>query len=212
MYLEYEILHDHGLPMVFVGDTFHNHSLYNYFKNVRSCHHIRLEEAMEQDDDWFHSHQLMAIVTDVKFKKILAESLESRPVKWFSAVGKNNVLYHGIRIGVNTLINHFNVLYDDTVIGDHCTITNHLAVSHDVRIGDFCHVSPFSYLCFTTLGKGCVVGVRSSFPGKPTCPITVADWTNVLMDSRVTKSLEISATYSGNRVFDESTSLTKKIL
>lgn len=212
MSLEYNVLHDHDLPMVFIGDTFHNHSLYNHFKKIRPCQHIRLEETTDKDDTWFLSNQCIAIVTNVKFKKTIADHLINRPVKWFSVIGKSNVLYHNINIGYNTLVNHFNVIYDDAVIGNHCTITNHLSISHEVQINDFCHISPFTYLCFTNVGTGCVVGVRSSFPGKPESPITLPNWTNISMDSRVTKSLEISGTYCGNRLFDRSTSLDKKIL
>jgi len=212
MQLDYDILHDRGLPMVFVGDTFHNHTLYSHFRDRRSCEHISLEQAMERDDAWFGRPQIMAVVTNVSFKKTLAEALGSRPVQWFSVVSTNTVLHHSVRVGENTLINSYNVFYDDCVIGDHCTITNYVMLSHEVTVGDMCHISPFTYLCFTDLGQGTVVGIRASFPGKPQTPISVCDWTNVLMDSRITQSIIEPGTYYGNRRSDEKTSLEAKIL
>lgn len=212
MDLEYQILHDRSLPMAFIGDTFHNHTLYDYFQSRRSCEHISLEQALERDDDWYYSTQIMAAVTNVGFKRQLAESLRQRPTQWFSVVSTNTVLHHRVKVGHNTLINSYNVFYDDCKIGDHCTLTNYVMLSHEVSIGDMCHISPFTYLCYTELKSGVVVGVRSSFPGKPNDPITIAPWTNILMDSRVTQSISDTGTYYGNRRQSNDSSIDVKIL
>ena len=212
MQLDYDILHDRGLPMVFVGDTFHNHTLYSYFRDRRPCEHISLEQAMERDDAWFQQHQIMAVVTNVSFKKTLGEALGARPVQWFSVVSTNTVLHHSVSVGVNTLINSYNVFYDDCVIGSHCTLTNYVMLSHNVVVGDMCHVGPFTYLCFAELKQGVVLGLRSSLPGKPNNVITVAPWTNIMMESRLTQSIDESGTYFGNRCVNKNTSLIEKIL
>jgi len=212
MDIEYNILHDKSLPMVFVGDTLHNHSLYKYFKNQRSCQHLRLEDVMEYDDDWFARHQVMAVVTNVIFKKTLADTLGARPVQWFSACSRYTILHQNLKIGYNTLINSYNVFYDDCKIGNHCTITNHVMLSHQVTVGDMCHISPFTYVCFTELQQGVILGVRSSCPGKPHNPIVIAPWSNILMESRITRSLTESGTYAGNRKYNDERSLDVKIL
>lgn len=211
MNLEYQILHDRSLPMAFVGDTFHNHTLYDYFQSRRPCEHISLEQALERDDDWYHNTQIMAVVTNVSFKKTLAQSLGARPVQWFSVVSTNTMLHHRIKIGMNTLINSYNVFYDDCRIGDHCTLTNYVMLSHEVVVGDMCHISPFTYLCYTELKSGVVVGIRSSFPGRPNDPLVIAPWTNVLMESRLTRSIIESGTYAGNRKVNDESSLDAKI-
>lgn len=207
MQLDYDILHDRGLPMVFVGDTFHNHTLYSYFRQRRSCQNLSLEEVMQRDDAWFQQHQIMAVVTNVSFKCTLNQILGSRPTQWFSVISTNSVLHHDIRVGKNTLINNHNVFYDHCQIGDHCTITNHVMLSHKVSVDDMCHVSPFSYLCFTKLNQGVVVGLRASFIGEPRRVISVAPWTNVLMDSRVSRDITASGTYYGHRLKDPRSSL-----
>jgi NDP-sugar pyrophosphorylase family protein len=209
--MQYSIIHDHELPLCFIGNTFHNHTLYNYFKNLRPCEHLSLEQVAEKDQDWINSRQFMGVVTSISFKKQIADTLADKNIKWFSVVTANSHIGHNVKIGFNTFINNFNVVYDDVVIGDHCTLTNHLAISHCVVIGDFCHISPFSYLCFTTLNDGVCTGIRGTFPGKPDNQLTIAAWSNFMLDSTVTESITVSGTYSGKRKQSDETSLTLKI-
>jgi carbonic anhydrase/acetyltransferase-like protein (isoleucine patch superfamily) len=208
----YEIYHDRGLPMIFIGDTFHNNTLVKCFAHKRLARLVSLEFALDQPDSWYYAHQFMAVVTTASFKHTLKESLEHRPVQWFSVVSKTTVINNDVMIGYNTLINNYNVIYDDAIIGNHATVTNHCNISHDVKIEDLCHVSPYAYLCFTDLGTGSCMGLRSSMPGKPHARIKIASWTNILMDSRITKSISVSGTYYGNRKINGETSLDTKIL
>lgn len=212
MNAQYQIYHDLGLPIVLIGDTFHNHTLEKLLADTRSVQRVSLEHALHQSDQWYQDHQFMAVVTTASFKQKLKQSLENRPVRWFSVVSKNTLINSGVQVGFNTLINHFNVIYDDAIIGDHVTLTNFCQISHDVKIGDLCHVSPYGYLCFTSLGKGSCVGLRSSFPGKPDALINVAPWTNIHMDSRVTRSIHTSGTYYGNKKINDQCSLDIKLL
>jgi UDP-3-O-[3-hydroxymyristoyl] glucosamine N-acyltransferase len=209
--MQYSIIHDYELPLCFIGNTFHNHTLYNYFKQSRPCEHLSLEEVAGKDQSWIDARQFMGVVTSVPFKKQIADTLADRNIKWFSTVTANSHIGHNVKIGYNTFVNNFNVVYDDVVVGDHCTLANHLAISHCVSIGDFCHISPFSYLCFTTLGDGVCIGLRGTFPGKPDNRLTIADWSNFMLDSTVTESIESSGTYAGKRKQSDDTSLTLKI-
>jgi NDP-sugar pyrophosphorylase family protein len=209
--MQYSIIHDHDLPLCFIGNTFHNHTLYNYFKNLRPCEHLSLEQVAEKDQNWINSRQFMGVVTIIAFKKQIADTLADKNIKWFSVVTANSHIGHNVKIGFNTFINNFSVVYDDVVVGDHCTLTNHLSISHCVVIGDFCHIGPFSYLCFTTLNDGVCVGIRGTFPGKPDNQLTIAAWSNFMLDSTVTKSITVSGTYSGKRKQSDETSLTLKI-
>lgn len=209
--MQYSIIHDHDLPLCFIGNTFHNHTLYNYFKNLRPCEHLSLEQVAEKDQAWINSRQFMGVVSSIPFKKQIVDILADKNIKWFSVVNANSHIGHNVTIGFNTFVNNFNVLYDDVVVGDHCTLTMYLAISHCVVIGDFCHISPFSYLCFTTLNDGVCVGIRGTFPGKPDNRLTIAEWSNFMLDSTVTESITVSGTYSGRRKQSDDTSLTLKI-
>lgn len=210
--MNYLLLHSDDRPLCFIGDTFHNHALYHHFKDQRLCKMSSLEEVETQSQHWIDDHQFMCAVTNVSFKKTVADRLANKTISWFSACSDTTVLQHGVAIGRNTLINHFNVVYADAKIGDHVTISNYVQISHDVVVGDYCHISPYCYFCFTELGKGVCVGLRSSFPGKPGKTIHIDDWTNFYMESRITESVSPSGTYSGNRLINRNTSLDTKIL
>lgn len=210
--MHYNILHDQQKTLTFVGNTFHNSNLYNNFKQIRPCEKITLEQAQDQSTDWYKQRQFMCAVTNISFKKLVVETLNKHNVKWFSVVHSTNCIQDNVTIGKNTLINYHNVISEDATIGDHVTISNFCNLSHNVFIGDMCHLSPYVYLCFTTLLNGVCVGLRSSFPGKPTSPMTIAEWTNILMESRITKSLDQSGTYAGNRCINSELSHETKIL
>lgn len=207
MNLGFDILYDSGKDLCFVGDTYHNEILARYFSATRVVQHLRFEQVLDQPDSWIDKHQFMCAVSNVKFKQSVVEVISSRGGAFFSAISKSSMIGHRVAVGKNTLINHFNSIYDDTYIGDHCTLTNFLSISHEVRINDYCHISPYTYLCFCEVKQGCYVGMRSSVFGYPESPITIPEYTNLLADSRLMKSLETSGTYSGRRMVDPKTSL-----
>lgn len=210
--MHYQLLHDQQLPLCFVGNTFHNHTLYEYFKSKRSCEHMTVEDVLLKDQDWVNQRQFMCAVTNIGFKKQVIDQLASYNPSWFSVVSDNSHIGYHVSVGVNTFINDFNYILDDTVIGDHCTITAHTTLSHSVDIGDFSHISPYSYLSFTKLGQGSCLGLRSSFPGKPDNILNIHSWCNFMINSVVTKHIVTPGTYLGNRRVNGNTSLTHKIL
>jgi len=210
--VQYHLMHDQQRPLCFIGQTFHNHTLYEYFRTQRPCEHLTVEQVLEKDQAWFDQRQFMCAVTNIGFKKQVIDSLAKVNLHWFSVIGDNSIIGHQVVIGHNTFVNNFNVIFDDNVIGNHCTITNYVTFSHGVAVGDFCHISPYSYLCFTELGQGVCVGVRSSFPGKPNNTVKIANWCNFMMNSVVINTITTPGTYSGKRLQSLETSLTYKIL
>ena len=210
--MHYNILHDQQKILTFVGNTFDNSNLYNNFKQLRPCEKITLEQAQDQSTDWYQQRQFMCAVANISFKKLVAETLNKQHVDWFSVVHSTNCIQDNVTIGKNTLINYQNFISEDTSIGDHVTISNFCNLSHEVSVGNMCQLSPYVYLSFTTLSTGVCVGLRSSFPGKPTSPLTIPEWVNILMESRITKSLMRSGTYAGNRCINSELSYETKIL
>lgn len=210
--MKYCIIHDVERVLCFIGDTWHNHTQYNYWSSRRPSEIISLEEAMSQNQSWWDQRQFMCAVTNINFKKQVVESTLQFDPKWFSVIDDSSEIHSDVVVGKNTLVNFFNCIYSGNTLGDHVTVTNYVQLSHSVHIGDMCHVGPYSYLCFTTLCSGVCVGLRSSFPGKPNAPITVADWCNITMDSRVTKSITNTGTWYNNRKINNFSSLDVKIL
>ena len=210
--MQYHMIHDQQRTLCFVGKTFHNHTLYEYFKTQRLCEHLTVEQVLEKDQAWFDQRQFMCAVTNIGFKKQVVDSLEKFNLHWFSVVSDNSIIGHQVTVGYNTFVNNFNVVFDQNTIGNHCTITNYVQLSHGVTVGDFGHISPYGYLCFTELRQGVCVGLRSSFPGKPDNTIVVTDWCNFMMNSVVINSIATPGTYFGKRLQSNETSLTYKIL
>jgi len=210
--MNYRILYDLDRRLCFIGDTWHNHTQHRYWSQFRPSELVSLEHALVQSPDWWQQRQFMCAVTNVAFKKQVVDAVSFQNPAWFSVVENSSGICHNVQIGKNTLINFHNVIYDGTEIGDHVTLTNFLMLSHQVKVADMCHISPYTYLCYTTLMPGVCVGLRSSFPGKPSDPIQIAAWSNLLMDSRVTKTIDASGTFFGNRQRDTLTSLQVKIL
>ena len=210
--MQYQVIHDRQRPLCFVGNTFHNHTLYEYFKTRRPCEQLTVEEVAGKNQEWFDQRQFMCAVTNIGFKKQVIDGLTNFNIHWFSVIGTNSVIGYQVTVGYNTFINNYNVVFDNTAIGNHCTITNYVQLSHGVIIGDFSHIGPYCYLCFTELQQGVCVGLRSSFPGKPNNTIVVADWCNFMMNSVVIDSIVTPGTYSGKRLQSNETSLEIKIL
>jgi bifunctional N-acetylglucosamine-1-phosphate-uridyltransferase/glucosamine-1-phosphate-acetyltransferase GlmU-like protein len=154
----------------------------------------------------------MCAVTNVAFKKQVVDSTAGFNPDWFSVVDQSNSIAPDVEVGKNTLINLFNSIYAGAVIGNHVTITNFNSLSHGVIIDEMCHISPYTYVCYTHLGKGVCVGLRSSFAGKPDKPISVTDWCNITMDSRITESITKTGTWYGNRRVNSQSSLDVKLL
>lgn len=208
----FDVWHDLGRILCFVGETMSNRRYYEWYRHLRPTEIITFEEAQIKSQDWFDQRQFMCSVTDVGFKKSVVDGLSTFNPHWFSLVSKHASLGNNVKIGYGTSVNDFNFVWDNVTIGDHVIVTNHAVLSHGTAIGDYCFITPYCYFCFTTLGQGVVVGLRSSFVPKPTSPIHVADWTNFLMDSKVNNSIIEAGTYQGHRLKSSITSLDQKIL
>lgn len=205
--LSYSVLNDHGLPMVFVGRTFHNTALYRYFRERRTCHAITLEDLARQEASWAQHYQFFCAVSNIAFKMRVQQVLNRINGHCFSVVSDSTYLGQNVRIGHSTLVLNFNSIYDDAIIGDFCTVTNYVSVSHEVIINDCCHISPYSYFCFAEIGQGCYTGLRTSVFGYPDNSIEISAYTNLLADSRVTSSIDHPGTYYGRRRCNNKTSL-----
>jgi NDP-sugar pyrophosphorylase family protein len=207
------ILHDLGRPLCFVGDTYYNNTLYDYFqKNNRVCIQMRVEDIENLPQDWFDQYQFMCAVSTIEFKYFVSTRLAHRTVDYFSVVGDYNVFCGDITIGKNTFINSFNFFQPNVVIGDHCTIATHAAISHHAVVNSFSHVSAYTMINHAVLEQGCCVGLRSSILGKPKQLTVVPAYTNLMAGSIINKSLPVTGTYYNKRKMSDLTSLTYELL
>jgi len=209
---QYSTLHDNGYPLVFVGKTVYNQMLYNYWKEIRPCFHLTVEEVEAYPQDWFDRHQFICAVSNVAFKRLVVERLNQFNPHYFSIVGSYNS-FNNVTIGQGTYIQHYNDLaFGDSVIGNHCTLGTYLGFSHNVQVGDFCHVSGYCFLNYTTLQDGVVLPVRTTVLGAPDRQIEIAKNCNFITGSTVTKNVTETGTYFGNRKVSAESSITYKIL
>jgi acetyltransferase-like isoleucine patch superfamily enzyme len=211
--MKFNILHDTGKSLCFVGTSYMNQQFYNYFKELRSTELVTWEDALTKPQAWFDDRQFHAAISNTGFKKQVVESIAGFSPDYFSIIEVSNVIDSSVKIGKNVYIHGLNFFTTgDIVIGDHTTITTHTVISHATTIGSFSYVCPFVYTCFCTIGDGVAIGHRSSIIGSNNTPISVVDWTNLITNSIVTKNIDVAATYYGNRFVSKENSLEKCIL
>ena len=209
---QYSIEYDLGLPLVFVGHTFYNRHLYEYFCQQRECYLVRVEDIESNSQEWFNSHQFMSAVSNIKTKYFLVERIAHREPNYFSVVGFGNQFVN-LLVGKNTYIQNYNTaIFGDAEIGNHCTIGNYNVLSHHTVVKDFCHISSFSFINFTNLDQGNCLALRTNILGKPDHILNIPMHCNFMVGSVVTKAVSHPGTYFGNRLQSGETSLTYDVL
>jgi len=209
--LKYQLLHDNNQTLCFVGRSFTNSLLINYFAQHRSVVQHSFEDLLAKDQSWFDSHQFIVTAANIPFKKMVIEALAPFDPSYFSVVAEHNHIGFNVTIGQGVVVDDFNVLCDGTVIGNYTTISHHCALTHGVSVGDFCHVGPYAQLLYAAVGNGSYMAARTSVVGSRDKPIATAEYCNFIIGSIVTKNIDTTGTYYSNRCIDRAGSLTKKI-
>ena len=212
---QYKILYDSGRPFVAVGLGSLSSTVFSILPKSRT-HQLSVEEVLNGGQTWIDQHQFIICTSDVLLKQKVVGYLKEKNAQFFSLVGTQNNLTDDIKIGTGTFINNFNDIMSGPIeIGDHCIVTCFNQFSHGTYINDYCHVSSYCFISQCRIGTGCVIGVRTNLVGgwdNVAQPIVLAPYTNVTMNSTITKSIETAGTYHSNRKISSETSLTKRIL
>jgi acetyltransferase-like isoleucine patch superfamily enzyme len=213
----WDILHDSGKPLCFVGNTVLNQQFMNdrlgdnQFKEICSLEHIQ-----SQTQEWFDQRQFITVTGDVVLKKQIIQELNNRQAAIFSIVGTQNLMHKDIVIGRGTFINNFNdMLISGIDIGNYCVISCYCQFGRNVILHDHSHVASYCYINDCIVGEGVAIGARASIvgvslPGLDTK--TIASYTNLLINSTVTKSITEAGTYHGNRRINDMTRLEYRIV
>jgi len=209
--MKFKLIHDSNKILCFVGSSYINKTLKDYFDQFRDCEIYRIEEIENNSQDWFDARQFLTASGSISLKKRIVDSLKKYNPDYFSVVAERNHIGFNVSIGKGTYISDFNVLLDNTVIGNHVVMTHYITASHDTEIKDFCHIGPGTYLLFTTLGIGSYVATKSSFVGKIISSIDTIGYCNYLIGSTVTKNITSVGTYYGNRRVNSDSSIDEKI-
>lgn len=208
----FSILHDAARPLCFVGHSSLSQEIVSDIKHDRVCVQHSLEELETKSREWFDKHQFIVLSSDVAFKQQVVAFLQQQQAHFFSIIGKNNVVNHDTVIGRGTYIYNFNdLLFRGNYIGNHCIVVAYCHFSHGVHIGDYSHISSYTYLNNCEIGTGSIIGIRSSVVGFSS-KISIADNTNLMLGSVVTKNLPDTGTYFGNRRINDKSSLQQRIL
>ena len=200
-------------PMVFVGDTHYNRMVYDNIRtDIPGCQLVRVEEIESNSQQWFDDHQFIASGSNVAVKRFLTERIAKFNPKYFSIMGEGNK-FDNTKIGLGVFIENYNTaICNDIVIGNHVTIANYVCLSHHTAINDYCHISSYSFINFAEVGEGNCIANRTSIIGKKHNIITTAKDCNFMINSTVTKNINSTGTYFGNKRMSEQSSVTYDIL
>ena len=208
--LDYDILYDNGKPLCFIGESYLNTELHNFFKSSRDSKILRYED-IPKAQEWVDSHQFITTLANIKLKKLIIDQLAEFTPSYFSICGKKNHIGHGVDVGRGAFICDFNLILDNAVIGDHSIITTYTTLSHETNIESFCHIGPYTQVMFANVKTGCYISARTSIVGMKHNPLIITDHCNFLINSTITKNITISGTYYGNKRINYETSLDTKI-
>ena len=214
---KYNILHDTGKPLCFVGHSTLNKSIYSELSRAREAQLINIEELEDKDQTWYDQYQFIVSTSDVAFKETIVQQLNSYKVDFFSIVHNSNVFFDSTIIGRGTFISAYNATMptDHVVIGNHVIIGTHCLFGHECVIEDFTHVSSYGYLGCCHIHRGSIIGLRTSIIASVQHIggiIHIPEYSNIMVDSRITESLKESGTYAGNRRVNNFTSREVRIL
>jgi UDP-3-O-[3-hydroxymyristoyl] glucosamine N-acyltransferase len=207
----YIVLHDQGKQLCFVGLGSMNTQIAQDFMNSVT---ISIEELDHKDKSWFDHKQFIVITADVALKKNAVKKIDNYGGSYFSLVHKQSDISDKAHIGVGTFINLYiqTIPNEPAYIGDHCVIGSHCVIAHRVKIHDFCHISPQCYINNCEVFEGSVIGVQAKVVGQVNEKISIAAYSNIMMNSMITKTISTPATYYNNRLVNRGTSLDHRIL
>jgi carbonic anhydrase/acetyltransferase-like protein (isoleucine patch superfamily) len=213
--LQYEILYDNGRPLIAIGLGSLSSTVFSILPKSRT-QQLSVEDVLDRGQSWFDQHQFIVCTSDVVLKQKVVSHLKDKNAQFFSLVGTQNNIPRDTKIGTGTFINCFNDMSSGPIeIGSHCIITCFNHFGHGTYINDYCHVSSYCFISQCKIGTGCVIGVKTNLVGgwdSISQPIALAPYTNVMMNSVITKSIEQAGTYYSNRKTSSETSLEKRIL
>lgn len=211
--MNYDLLYHNGKKLCIVSHSTLANNLHFALSSVEA-EQVSVEKIETVDPTWISQRSFIVLTSDVTLKQCVVEKLKTLGANFFSAVHKNNNLGSGTKIGIGTWINCYNssLPLDSVKIGDHCVISNYNVFSHNLIIDDYCHISAHGFFNNCHVGQGTVFGIRSSVVGQKSKIISIAPYTNFLSGSTISKDVECSGTYYGNRRVSEHSSLDQRIL
>jgi acetyltransferase-like isoleucine patch superfamily enzyme len=211
--MQYNIIHDNGQPLCFVGKSRLSSSIYNIVKDYREAQTVSFEDLKSKDLDWYSKHQFIVILSDVKAKIQIVNYLKQNSAHFFSLVNCYNTISSTAKIGYGTYIGGFNSLdIDDIEVGDHVSICTHNTLGHFCSIRNFCHVSHYTFINCAIVGQGTVIGTQVIICPPTHTFIEVAEYCNITSNSRITKNIDQPGTYYGTRMISNKDSQTSRIL
>ena len=211
--MHYNIIHDNGQSLCFVGQSMMSGSTYNIVKEYRDAELVSIEDLEFKNSDWYLRHQFIVILSDIKTKIQVINYLQQKAVHFFSVVNHHNTISPTVKIGHGTYIGGFNSLdVDDIKVGDHVVICSHNTLGHFCSIENFCHISHYTFINHSTIGQGTVIGTQVIICPPKNNSIAIAEYCNITSNSRVTKNIDQSGTYYGTRMISNEDSQTYRIL
>lgn len=211
---KFYIYHDRELPLCVVGHSMLSNTVYASLNDIGNVVQLPLEQLFVKTQSWFDSYQFIVLTADTSFKKQAVEFLQSKNAHFFSLVNKFNNLATDIKIGQGTYIDAFNsMMVADIHIGNHAIVCTHNTLGRHCQVGDYGYISHHGFFNRCKIGSGTVIGTNVMIcPALETSSLSIAEYSNILAMSRITKSIEHTGTYYNSRKINDNSSLTKRIL
>ena len=211
--ISYQIIEDIGRPTVFVGTTYFNKMLYKYFAEEKyNCSIASVEDIQNNSQDWFDNHQFICVSSNVATKKFITGAIADKNPHYISIIGSHNQFLN-LEIGKGTFIEHYTMaMWEGCRVGNHCTILSYNQIAHDAVIEDYCHFSGYSFIGYATVGEGTCAALRTTIVGSLTKSISTAKNCNFMIGSTVTKDVDATGTYFGNKRVSDQTSVDYDML
>ena len=211
--MQHRILHDNGKRLCLIGNTEMSRRIQSWLKaENRQVDLILLEDLLSKPVSWIDQQQYMLVTSDIQFRLKAIDALKNHDLNWFSAIGVNNVTHNDLQIGRSVFIGSYNYFSSPgIVIADHTHISSHCMIGEQVKIEKYSHISAYVFLNHCTLGQGCIVGLRSTVVNQVGV-LEIPDWTNLMAGSIVSRPIETSGTYYGNKLVSDNDSRTNRIL
>ena len=211
--MSFNIMHDSGLPLCFVGLGRMSQDLYSFFKTEKNNIIISYEDIILQNKEWFKTYQFIVITADISKKIAVVELLKLHKAHFFSLVHSSSYVCFDTKIGHGTIIMPFNCFsVRGIVIGNHVDIHTHNTFGHECVVDNYCHIGHHSFLNKCHIHQGTVLGTRIDImAGGIDEYIHIAEFCNILSHSIITESLPDTGTYYKSKKINNQSSLQYRI-
>jgi sugar O-acyltransferase (sialic acid O-acetyltransferase NeuD family) len=115
--------------------------------NPRDFDKFQVAEPILDDPERYtpaENERFLLAVGDVRLRKRLAESLQSRGAKFISLVHPTAVVARTAKLGEGCVLYPYSVVMNAAILDDFVLLNLHASAGHDTQIGRYCNLCPYA--------------------------------------------------------------------